>query len=236
MRTTITRISIFYLGSVAIIVLLLPYSSLGKAKSAAESPFSQVLAMANIPGVIGVIEVVIVLALLSAFNAQIYASSRMMMSLAERRQAPSIFARVDNRGVPLPAIVLSVVLSVIMVILNYVDTGWLLTFLLNAAGASLLTVWTFIAVSQLKLRRRLEALQGNLAVRMWAFPGLTIATLAILFGLAVLMLSDAGARIELLSAIAMVAILFAISLIAVKRPFDKALLPGEASYPQNSPS
>ncbi|WP_342351023.1 amino acid permease [Corynebacterium diphtheriae] len=235
-RTTITRISIFYLGSVAIIVLLLPYSSLGKAKSAAESPFSQVLAMANIPGVIGVIEVVIVLALLSAFNAQIYASSRMMMSLAERRHAPSIFARVDNRGVPLPAIVLSVVLSVIMVILNYVDTGWLLTFLLNAAGASLLTVWTFIAVSQLKLRRRLEALQGNLAVRMWAFPGLTIATLAILFGLAVLMLSDAGARIELLSAIAMVAILFAISLIAVKRPFDKALLPGEASYPQNSPS
>ncbi|ADL20665.1 Aromatic amino acid transport protein [Corynebacterium pseudotuberculosis] len=228
-RTTITRISIFYLGSVAVIVLLLPYSSLGKAHSPAESPFSQVLAIAGIPGVVGTMEVVIVLALLSAFNAQIYASSRMMMSLAERRQAPRAFARVNKQGVPTTAILLSVVLSIVMVLLNYLDTGWLLSFLLNAAGASLLTVWTFVAVSQLKLRRRLEALSPSLGVRMWAYPWLTSFTLVVLAGLAALMLSDAHARVELLSALTMVAILFLASLVAVRRPFEKAQLPGENS-------
>ena len=131
-------------------------------------------------------EVVIVLALLSAFNAQIYASSRMMHSLASRGEAPKLFATTDRRGVPTTAIALSVALSVVMVVLNYADTGWLLSFMLNAAGASLLIVWVFIAVSQLRLRRQLEAIHP-LPVRMWAYPYLTWFALALFAAIAVLM-------------------------------------------------
>lgn len=214
-RSTILRISVFYLGSVLVITFLLPYSSLGNAKSAAESPFTMVLERAGIPGAAGFMEVIIVLALLSAFNAQIYASSRMMHSLAARGEAPKLFIKTNAKGVPTNAIALSVALSVVMVILNYADTGWLLTFMLNAAGASLLIVWVFIAVSQLRLRRQLEAIHP-LPIRMWAFPYLTWFALAIFVALAVLMLSDASARIQLVSAAAMFAILTVAGIINAK--------------------
>ncbi|AKK10059.1 amino acid permease [Corynebacterium uterequi] len=205
-RSTITRVAIFYLGSVLVITFLLPYSSLGAAKTAADSPFSRVLALANVPGVVGFMELVITLALLSAFNAQIYASSRMVFSLAERGDAPRILTRVNSRGVPVTAIGLSIALSIVMVGLNYADTGWLLAFLLNAAGASLVIVWTFIAISQLRLRPAL-AKRYELPIRMWAFPWLTRAVLVVLAGLALLMLSDDAARVQLLSAAALFVVL-----------------------------
>ncbi|MCQ9345603.1 amino acid permease [Corynebacterium phoceense] len=214
-RSTILRISVFYLGSVLVITFLLPYSSLGNAKSAAESPFTMVLERAGIPGAAGFMEVIIVLALLSAFNAQIYASSRMMHSLAARGEAPKFFTKTNAKGVPTNAIALSVALSVVMVILNYADTGWLLTFMLNAAGASLLIVWVFIAVSQLRLRRQLETIHP-LPIRMWAFPYLTWFALAIFVALAVLMLSDASARVQLVSAAAMFAVLTVAGIINAK--------------------
>lgn len=89
-RSTIWRISVFYLGSVLVICFLLPFGDIAGADTAAESTFTRILAMANIPGVVGIMEVVIVLALLSAFNAQIYASSRLAYSLATRDDAPAI--------------------------------------------------------------------------------------------------------------------------------------------------
>ncbi|QMV85660.1 amino acid permease [Corynebacterium hindlerae] len=214
-KTTITRISVFYLGSVLVITFLLPWSSLGAAEGAAESPFTQVLELAGIPGIAMVMEVVIVLALLSAFNAQIFASSRMLYSLAKRGEAPELFARTSGANVPLPAIILSIVLSVVMVVLNYIDTGWLLGFMLNSAGASLLIVWAFIAVSQLRLRPELER-RFDLKVRMWAYPWLTWVTLLALAALAALMLSDATARVQLTSAAIMFTGLFIASVVNAK--------------------
>ena len=87
--------------------------------------------------------------------------------------------------------------------------------MLNSAGASLLIVWVFIAVSQLRLRRRLEAIHP-LPIRMWAFPYLTWFSLAIFAAIAVLMLTDASARVQLLSAAAMFAILAVASVINAK--------------------
>lgn len=229
-RSTFMRIAVFYLGSVLVITFLLPYSALGAADSAEDSPFTMVLERAGIPGAAGFMEVVIVLALLSAFNAQIYASSRMMHSLASRGEAPSIFATTNTRGVPFNAIVLSVLLSAVMVVLNYVDTGWLLGFMLNSAGASLLIVWAFIAVAQLRLRPRLEKI-SPLPIRMWAYPFLTWFTLAILAGLFILMLTDASSRVQLLSAAIMFSLLVVASLIssAIRKisPSATTPLPGE---------
>ncbi|MBY6691547.1 amino acid permease, partial [Rhodococcus sp. BP-331] len=83
-RSVVWRISVFYLGSILVITLLLPWNRLDEAQSAAESPFTLVLQQANFSGVVGFMEAIIVLSLLSAFNAQIYATSRMMYSLALR--------------------------------------------------------------------------------------------------------------------------------------------------------
>lgn len=67
-------------------------------------------------------------------------------------------------------------------------------------GAVILVVWMFIAVSQLRLRRRLdrEAPQ-KLVVRMWAFPALTWIALAGMVAVFALMAREPDTRVQLYS-------------------------------------
>ncbi|WP_328812559.1 amino acid permease [Rhodococcus sp. NBC_00297] len=215
-RSVVWRISVFYLGSILVITLLLPWNRLDEAQSAAESPFTLVLQQANLSGVVGFMEAVIVLSLLSAFNAQIYATSRMMYSLALREGRRGPLARVDASGVPRAALLVSVFFGFVAVLLNYLDLDGLLTFLLNAVGASLLAIWAVTVASQLRLRRRLEA-AGPLPVRMWAFPYLSWVALALLVGLTVLMLTDASSRRQVLATLAVLVLLTVVGLITGRR-------------------
>ena len=145
---------------------------------------------------------------LSAFNANIYATSRMAFSLAGRGDGPAVLRRVSRREVPWVAVLVSVVLALVAVALNWLLPDALLGILLNAAGASLLVVWAFVAVSQLRLRPRLEATAGpaGLPLRMWGYPWLTWATLAALAGVVVLMLTDDAARAQLAATLGLVAV------------------------------
>lgn len=198
-RSVIWRISLFYLGSVLVITFLMPYNHLGGAKSAAESPFTQILSMANIPGVVGFMEAVIVLALLSAFNAQIYGTSRLVHSLAERGDAPRIFATTNKQGVPTSSVILSMIFAFLSVGLQYWNPPGLLSFLLNAVGGCLIVIWVLIALSYLKLHPIMERNGELTSVRMWGYPWLTWVTLAAIFGLILLMLFDESSRGQITS-------------------------------------
>lgn len=212
-RSVIWRISLFYLGAVVVICFLLPYGSIGGADSAADSPFTLILGMAHVPGVVGFMEVIIVLALLSAFNAQIYGTSRFVYSLAQRGDAPAWFGRTDKHGVPIPAVLLSVFFSFLSVGLQLSDQKELIAILFNAVGGCLMVIWFMIALSQIKLRRELEA-EGELRVKMWGFPVLSWVTVAMLIALLILMLSDPGARMQIIAVSVLAVVLIAASFLA----------------------
>ena len=203
-RSTIFRITVFYLGCVAIIALLLPYSQIEGADTAAESPFTLVLQEANIPGAVGFMELVIVLALLSAFNAQIYSSSRLVYSLARRGEAPRALTATNKENVPHLAVIVSMVFAFISVGLQVVFSNTsVLTFLLNAVGGCLLVLWIMIALSQIKLRPQLET-SGELTVRMWAYPYLSWVAVLMLVGLGILMLTDPSTSQQIIAVLAVV--------------------------------
>lgn len=198
-RAVIWRIGVFYVGSVLVISFLLPYEQIGDADTAAESPFTMVLGLADIPGAVVIMEAVIVAALLSAFNAQIYASSRVCYNLAVDRDAPGVFRRTNDAGVPIPAVVLSMVFAFGSVALQWLNPTGLLDFLLSAVGGCLVVVWVMIVLSYLKLHPELER-NGEIAqVRMWGYPWLAWTTLIALAALILLMLFDADARFQLVS-------------------------------------
>ena len=210
-RSTIFRITVFYLGCVAIIALLLPYSQIEGADTAAESPFTLVLQEANIPGAVGFMELVIVLALLSAFNAQIYSSSRLVYSLARRGEAPRALTATNKENVPHLAVIVSMVFAFISVGLQVVFSNTsVLTFLLNAVGGCLLVLWIMIALSQIKLRPQLEA-SGELTVRMWAYPYLSWVAVLMLVGLGILMLTDPSTSQQIIAVLAVVIFLVIIA-------------------------
>lgn len=216
-RSVMWRISLFYLGSVIMICLLLPYDQIGGAKTAAESPFTIILGMANIPAIVGIMEAVIVLALLSAFNAQIYATSRLVHSLAGRGDAPAFFAKTNAHGVPINAVLLSMVFAFVSVGLQYLNMPGLLSFLLNAVGGCLLIIWVFIAASYLKLHRELDA-NGEISVRMWGYPYLAWLTIAGIAGLTLLMVADDSSRPQVTSVAIVFGVILLLSFITKRRP------------------
>ncbi|WP_370423858.1 amino acid permease [Streptomyces sp. QH1-20] len=194
-RSAVYRILFFYVGSMLVIVTLLPWSSMKPG----QSPYVAVLDHIGVPGAGQIMNIVVFVALLSALNANLYGSSRMVFSLAERGEAPRSLLKISDGGVPRRAVFASVAFGFISVILNLKWPDSIFHYLLNAVGAVLLFVWGLIAVSQLRLRPRIERdAPERLTLRMWCFPYLTWVALAAMGAVLVLMLTDDAARPQLL--------------------------------------
>ncbi|MFC5723928.1 amino acid permease [Streptomyces gamaensis] len=195
-RTTMWRIGIVYVGSMLVIVTLLPWNDQSVTES---GPYAAVLDRLGIPGGGQIMNVVVLIALLSAMNANIYGSSRMAYSLVSRGQGPKVLGKVSG-NVPRRAVLASSAFGFFAVLLSYWYPTTVFAWLLNMVGAVVLIVWGFIAASQLVLRRRMEReAPAKLVVRMWGFPYLTWVALAGVVGVLVLMLLDAGTRVQLYS-------------------------------------
>ncbi|MER7492395.1 amino acid permease [Streptomyces pharetrae] len=195
-RTAMWRIALFYIGSMAVVVTLVPWDS----KEIVESgPYVATLDHLGIPGAGQLMNVVVLVALLSAMNANIYGASRIAYSLVERGQGPKALGRVSG-GVPRIAVLASSVFGFVCVLLSYWRPNDVFPWLLNMIGAVILVVWIFIAVSQLRLRRRVEReAPEKLVVRMWAFPVLTWVALAGMAAIFVLMAREPDTRVQLYS-------------------------------------
>ncbi|MEU5841855.1 amino acid permease [Rhodococcus sp. NPDC047139] len=225
-RSVVWRISLFYLGSISIMVLVLPWT----AASGETSPFVSVLDIAGIPYVSGFMELVVVVALLSAFNANVYGTSRMAFSLARGGDGPAWLSKLTHHGVPRNAVLVSVFFGFVSVWLNWLLPDTILGILLNAVGSALIAIWLFIVVAHLRLRRRFER-EGTLRLRMWLFPYLSWFTLAMLIGFIALMLSDPDARVQLASTFVLFVIITLLGVIwqrsrgrTVNAPSDQPVL------------
>ncbi|MBK6047620.1 amino acid permease, partial [Streptomyces sp. MBT55] len=204
-RSAVVRILFFYVGSMLVIVTVLPWT----AQQAGLSPYVKVLDAIGVPSAGQIMNIVVFVALLSALNANLYGSSRMIFSLAERGEAPRGLLKVSGGGadgttgqvggVPRRAVLASVAFGFVSVLLNLLWPDTVFLYMLNSVGAVLLFVWALIAASQLRLRARLEQEAPDaLALRMWWFPYLTWVTLAGLLGVLLLMLTDDAARPQVL--------------------------------------
>ncbi|MEJ8635027.1 amino acid permease [Streptomyces sp. MS2.AVA.5] len=194
-RTAMWRIALFYIGSMAVIVTLVPWDD---PKVVEKGPYVATLDHLGIPGAGQIMNVVVLVALLSAMNANIYGASRMACSLVARGQGPKALGRTSG-GVPRTAVLVSSVFGFGCVLLSYWRPNDVFMWLLNMIGAIILVVWIFIAVSQLLLRRRTEREDpSRLVVKMWLYPALTWVALAGMAAVFVLMAREAETRTQLL--------------------------------------
>ncbi|MDN8596620.1 amino acid permease [Corynebacterium tuberculostearicum] len=212
-RAIIVRIMIFYIGSIVVITMALPFSSIQDADVAADSPFTLVLAAAKIPFAAGFMEAIIALALLSAFNAQIYATSRLVFDMAKDHCAPGFFLKQNRAGSPINAVILSMVFAFASVGLQFWNPPGLLAFLFNAVGGCLLVIWFFIVASFIKLHPVMRKNGELTEIRVPGFPWLPWITAAALAGLTLLMLFDPAARNQVISVLILAAVLVVLSFV-----------------------
>ena len=174
-NTVIYRVMIFYIGSIFLVVTILPWND---AETLGRGPYSAVLERIGIPGAGTIMALVVLTAVLSCLNSGLYTASRMLNALARRGDAPRGFLDVTSRGVPAKAILIGSSVGFLAVIAAYVSPDRVFLFLLNASGAIALFVYLLIAISQLILRRRFERENPErLTLKMWLYPYLTIFTI-----------------------------------------------------------
>jgi GABA permease len=208
-KSTVWRILVFYIGSIAIVVTLLPWDS----ASVAKSPYVAVIELYGVPGAGAIMDVIVLTSVLSTLNSGLYTASRMLFSLSRRADAPAGWSRLSKSGVPRTAVLASTVVGFITVGLNYLAPDTVFLFLVNTSGAIALLVWLVIAVSQLILRRRMGAEAADrLSLKMWAFPFLTWFAIASIVALLVGMAILEKTRQELLMSLLLAAVVAAIGL------------------------
>ncbi|MGO9804309.1 MAG: amino acid permease [Steroidobacteraceae bacterium] len=174
-QSVIWRVLVFYVGSIFLVVALVPWNDSLRMSQ----PYVSVMEVLRIPAATTVMSLVILTAVLSALNSGLFASSRMLMALAERRDAPRAVARLDKRGVPVAAILASTAFGYLTVAMSYLSPNGVFAFLVNSYGTVAIFVYVLIAVAELKLRAVLERERPErLKIRMWGYPWLTCIAIA----------------------------------------------------------
>jgi AAT family amino acid transporter/GABA permease len=225
-NSVIWRIAVFYLGSIFIVLALLPWNSPSITKDGSYVAALDSLGIAHAGQVMNFI---VLTSVLSCLNSGLYTASRMAFSLGRRGDAPAAFGRTSGRGVPQTAILASVVFGFVAVGFNYLWPDTLFQFLLNSSGAIALFVWLVICFSQLRMRKIILAESPEkLIVRMWLYPYLTWATIAMITFVLGYMLTDGsagGGRIQVLLSVLVAALVVAISLVRDRLTARSALTP-----------
>ncbi|MGX5692681.1 amino acid permease [Dermacoccus abyssi] len=186
-NSVIWRISIFYLGSIFVVVALVNWRS---PQLAEVGSYQFTLETIGLGQLTTVLDLAILTAVASCLNSALYTASRMAFSLGQRGDAPGAFGRTNSRGVPVAAILASVVVGFVCVGLNYVLPDKIFGYLLSTAGCAALFVYLCISFTQLRSRRAMDAAGVAVRVRMWLFPGLTYATIAFIVLVLVMMAFD----------------------------------------------
>ncbi|MGV9673425.1 amino acid permease [Gordonia sp. NPDC003504] len=213
-NSVIWRISLFYLGSIFVVVALLPYDQLP------DGSYQSVLQAIGFPGAAVIMDIVILTAVASCLNSALYTASRMLFSLGTRHDAPWAVRRLTGNGVPWVAVLLSMVVGFVAVIGNYVLPDKIFAWLLATSGAIALFVYLTIAASQLKLGRSLRLEGHRPPVTMWLFPYLTGAVMVFIVAILILMIFDDGQRQAILFSAISAAIIVGAGVIVQKRSTD----------------
>ena len=216
-NSVITRVLFFYVGSILLVVCLVPWDS-----AAIATPYVSALSAMGIPAAAQIMNAVVLTAVLSALNSGLYASSRMLFALTGRGDAPAGLAKLNRNGVPARAILLGTLFGYVAVVMSRVSPNTVFPFLVNSYGTVAIFVYVLIAVSQLRLRARLERVDpARLRIRMWAYPHLTYLAIAGMLAILIAMAFIPEQRTPLLFGIISLGLLvlgFAVRLRCGKRP------------------
>jgi len=162
----VVRILVFYVGSLAILLSLVPWNQLDLG-GLDKSPFVMIFSQMGIGWAAHLLNFIILTAALSVYNSGMFANSRMLFGLAQQGNAPKVFAKVNKQGVPIPAVLLSALLIFGCVLLNYFVPEDALGHLMYVVVGALVLNWARISLTHLKFKAMVK--QKNLKT---SFPAL----------------------------------------------------------------
>ncbi len=165
-RTILFRIIIFYISSIIVLSAIFPTSELGLLAS----PFVTMMEIAGVPYAAGIMNFIILTAILSVGNSCLYASTRLLWSMANEGMAPKVFGRLSKRRIPLNALIFTMVFSLLSLLTSVMEADAVFVLLMSIAGISVTISWMGIATSQLMFRKRYLNAGGKLEDLKYKVP------------------------------------------------------------------
>ncbi|PWJ53801.1 asparagine:proton symporter, AAT family [Quadrisphaera granulorum] len=146
-NAVIFRIALFYVGSLVLLALLLPYTAFDKDTS----PFVTFFSRIGVPAAGDIMNVIVLTAALSSLNAGLYSTGRILRSMSVAGSAPKFTGKMSRNGVPFGGIALTGVITLLGVGLNAVVPGEAFEIVLNMSALGIVAAWGTIVLCQLKL-------------------------------------------------------------------------------------
>lgn len=165
-RTIIFRIVIFYIASIIVLSAIFPASELGLLAS----PFVTLMEIAGVPYAAGIMNFVILTAILSVGNSCLYASTRLLWAMANEGMAPKMFGRLSKNRVPLNALIFTMSFSLLSLLTSVMEAEAVFVLLMSIAGIAVTISWMGIATSQLMFRRHYLKEGGKLEDLKYKVP------------------------------------------------------------------
>ncbi|WP_245734014.1 amino acid permease [Lentzea jiangxiensis] len=176
------RIAIFYVGSVLLLTMLLPWDHF----TGTESPFVTVFSALGIPAVGDIMNAVVLTAALSSCNSGLYSTGRILRSLAQKGEAPAFTGKMNSRHVPYGGILFTGAAYLFGVVLNYTVPKEAFDIAIAVASLGVVSTWATLIICQLRLRKK--AMAGEIERPSYRMPGApytswgTLAFLALVIG------------------------------------------------------
>ncbi|MGL4305178.1 MAG: amino acid permease [Mycobacteriaceae bacterium] len=183
-NSVIFRIAVFYVGSLILLALLLPYTEYQPGTS----PFVSFFAKIGIPAAGGIMNLVVFTAALSSLNAGLYSTGRILRSMAMNGSAPAFTAKLNNNGVPFGGIALTGLFTLTGIFLNLFVPEEAFNIALDLSALGIISSWAIIVLCQIQMNRWADkGLLRRPNFKMPLAPYTSYATLIFLTAVTVLM-------------------------------------------------
>ncbi|MFV3333546.1 amino acid permease [Pseudomonas sp. NY15437] len=213
-KSVVWRICLFYIGSIFIVVALVPWNHPHLGDPTWGS-YRVTLDALGIPYTGLIVNFVVLTSVCSCFNSALYTASRMLYSLARRGDAHRIMQTTGRRtGTPYVGVLISSLFALVAIFLTAMQWMDVYDVLMQATGTIALLVYLAIAFSQLRMRRKLEAEGREIKLKVWLFPWLTYGVIAFIIGAFIVMVWEGTYFYEVVYTLLLAAVIVTMGLIA----------------------
>jgi len=186
LRSMLGRLTVFYVGSMLVLVGIVSWKQIQPGAAITASPFVRLFQLIGVPAAAHLINFVVLTAALSSMNCNLYLNARMMFSLARGGYAPQRFGRVSARGTPVQALLASAAGMVVATVVAFFfpNSAYVILFGVSLFGG--LFAWIMIFVTHLYFRPKWmaqETASTRLPVKMPGYPYTSLLGLALMLAI-----------------------------------------------------
>ena len=205
MRTMLSRLILFYLGAITVLIAIVPWNQIQPGSDVTASPFVKVFQLIGIPAAAHVVNFVVITAAASSMNCNLYLVSRMMFSLARGGYAPAALGRISTQGTPVPALLVSAggLALALLISFLYPDSAYVYMFGIAIFGG--MYTWLVIFLTHLFFRRKWRG--PVLPVRMIGYPYTSLLGIAAILAIMATCWFVEGMRVSLIAGVSWLGLL-----------------------------